>query len=441
MCIRDSICVGFVTASCFLYFGHLDIHAVAPGRIQPTGRSKVVQPLEPGRVVSVAVENGRAVSVGDILLELDPTETGADRESLIRDLESLSAEAARRRVAVEVVRSGRFSSAAIPFDASIGDDIRRRETDALSGELAELSANVASLEAQIDERRATLTRLAASIEARQRLLALTGERVKMRTDLTDIGALSRALVIESLQQHETQMITQVTEQGQLIETEAGLKTLQRKRDETVSHFIVDQTQKLIDAERKADRARQDLVKARSKNDRTVIRAPIAGTVQQLAVTTMGQVVTSGQALLTLVPSNTELEIEAQIANLDIGFVAVGQPVVVKIEAFPFTRYGTLDGRVAKLSNDAVDEREARALSDPNSSIRPQGSSAQPNSAQNLVFPATITLNRWTLDIDGKNISLSPGMAVTVEVLTGQRRAIDYLLAPLREVASKSAKER
>ena len=97
--------------------------------------------------------------------------------------------------------------------------------------------------------------------------------------------------------------------------------------------------------------------------------------------------------------------------------------------------------MTRLSHDAVDERDARTLSDPNSSVRPQGPTAQPNSAQNLVFPATITLDRWTMDIDGKQISLSPGMAVTVEVLTGQRRAIDYLLAPLSEVVSKSAKER
>ncbi len=435
------ICIGFATALCFLYFGKLDIHAVATGRIQPSGRSKVVQPLEAGRVVSIAVDNGRVVAAGDLLLELDPTETGADREALTRDFESYSAESARRKVAADAVSAGRFTAGPVPFGDQVSEEIRRRETAVLRSELSELSANVASLQAQIEERRATRLRLMSSIDARSRLLALTNERVKMRTELTDVGALSRALVIDSLQQHESQMITQASEQGQLAETEAALKTLQKKIEETINHFIVDQTQKLIEAERKSDRASQELIKARSKNDRTAIRAPIAGTVQQLAVTTVGQVVLSGQALLTIVPTNAQLEIEAQIANLDIGFVAVGQPAVVKVEAFPFTRYGTLGGRVVKVSSDAVDEREARALVDPNANSKPQSGTPQSNAGQTLVFPATIALDRWTIDVDGKDISLTPGMAVTIEVLTGQRRAIDYILSPLREVTSRAARER
>ena len=423
--------------------GWLDIHAIAHGRIQPSGRSKVVQPLEPGRVVAIAVENGSRVAAQDVLVELDPTETGADREALARDLDSSRAEMARRHVAIASVRANAFEARAIAFPLGTSDPIRRREESVLMADLAQLTSSRASLLAQRAERIAARERLRASIEAREKLLSLTKERVDMRETLNDKGSLSRALVIDSLQQYESHATTQVSERGQLAEALASLVTLERKLDEVATQFIADHMQKLAEAERKADRLEQELIKAQSKNERAKLRAPISGTVQQLAVTTVGQVVTSGQALMTIVPFDSPIEIEVMIQNKDIGFVEPGQPAAVKIESFPFTRYGTIDGTVLKVSRDAVDEREAGALSDPGSAVKPQATTTAtaPARAQGLVFPATIGLSRRSIKVDGKDIPLSPGMAVSVEIRTGQRRAIDYVLSPLREVAATSGRER
>jgi biotin/lipoyl-binding protein len=109
------ICTAFATALAWSYFGWLDIHAIAHGRIQPSGRSKIVQPLEPGKVIAIAVENGSRVAAGDVLVELDPTETDADREALTRELESTRAEAARRRVAVAAAANDGSGPPAIIF--------------------------------------------------------------------------------------------------------------------------------------------------------------------------------------------------------------------------------------------------------------------------------------------------------------------------------------
>jgi hemolysin D len=129
-----------------------------------------------------------------------------------------------------------------------------------------------------------------------------------------------------------------------------------------------------------------------------------------------------------------------IQNQDIGFVKLGQDAIVKIEAFPFTRYGTITGKIVKVTRDAVDEREAQGL-DP--AARPTGAQSvtAQSKMQNLVFPAVVRIEQRTIDVDGEAISLSPGMSVTVEVLTGSRRALDYVLSPLREVASTTARER
>jgi hemolysin D len=438
------ICIVFATALIWAYLGWLEIYAVATGRIQPNGRSKVVQPLEAGKVVTIAVENGSHVNAGDLLVELDPREAEAERQQQARDLESNRAEVARRRVAIDAACSAGAESATVVFPPGTSEEIQRRESGVLASDLGQLASNRASLIAQKAERAATRDRLRASIAAREKLIALDKERVNMMQTLNQTSSASRAQVIEKLQQYEAQVTAQVGDQGQLGEVEASLTTLDRKLEETTSQFIADQTQKLEDANRRVDFLKGELIKAETREERTRLIAPIAGTIQQLAVTTVGQVVAPAQALMTIVPSDAPIEIEALIQNQDIGFVEPGQQAVVKIESFPFTRFGTVDGTVMKVSRDAVDEREETALTDPKSTARPQVSSmniAQQTTGQNLVFPATISLSRRVIKVDGKEIPLSPGMAVTVEIRTGQRRALDYVLSPLREVTSSAGHER
>lgn len=431
----------FAASLVWSYFGWLEIYAVARGRIQPSGRSKVIQPLDPGRVVGIAIENGSRVEAGDLLIEFDSRETGAEHEEQKRDLESALAEAARRRAGIAAARLAGTRALKVAYAAGTSESIIDRENGVLAADLAQLASNQASLLAQRAEKLAASERLKASIAAREKLIAVDKEHVDMRESLNQTKAASRAQVIETLQQYETQLTAQAGEKGQLLETEAALITIDRKIEETTSQFIADQSQKLAEAERKADHLKGELVKAAAKHERMKLTAPIGGTVQQLAVTTIGQVVSSGQPLMTIVPYGAPIEIEALIENKDIGFVEAGQPAVVKVEAFPFTRYGTVEGNVLKVSRDSVDEREATALNDPKAGARASPSTADIAKTQNLVFPATIGLSKTAISVDGKEIPLSPGMAVTVEILTGKRRALDYILSPLREVASTSAHER
>jgi hemolysin D len=320
-----AICTLFVSALAWSYFGWIDIHAVAQGKIQPSGRSKVVQPLEAGRVVGINVENGSRVNAGDLLLELDRTETSADREAQARDLGAARAEAARRKAAITAALTETFAPQPIKFTDDIEQSIRQREANVMIADLAQLRSSVMSLKAQLAEKLATKERLISTISARQKLIALAQERVSMREQIETRGSGSRALTIEALQQLENYVTTDAGDRGQLLETDAAVYSLTRKMEETVSQFIADQTQKLAEIERKRDRTEQELIKAQSKTDRTQLKSPIDGTVQQLSITTVGQVVTSGQSLLTVVPLEGPIEVEAMIANKDIGFVEPGQP--------------------------------------------------------------------------------------------------------------------
>jgi hemolysin D len=312
----------------------------------------------------------------------------------------------------------------------------------LAADLAQLHSTVASLKAQFAEKQATKERLEATIAAREKLIALDKEHVTMRQQLDSIGGGSRAQTIDALKQYETEITTDTGDRGQLLETQAAMGSLDRKIDEAVTQFVADQSQKLAEVERKRDHLEQDLIKAQSKANHAELKAPISGTVQQLAVSSIGQVVASGQPLLTIVPVDGTIEVEAMIANQDIGFVEPGQPAVVKVDAFPFTRYGTIDGSIAKVSSDAVDERDATELSDASNAARPQESSpGSPARPQNLVFPATIRLAQRTIEVDGRALPLMPGMAVTVEIKTGAQRVITYLLSPLLRFAHDSLHER
>lgn len=437
-----TICALFVGALAWSYFGWMDIYAVAPGKIQPDGGSKVVQPLEAGKVTAIRVENGSRVNAGDVLVELDQTEAAAEREAQARDLEAAKAEAARREAAITAAHSETLEPLPVAFPAGISEAVQRREEGVLAADLVQLRSTVATLKAQLAEKQATKERLTSTIAEREKLIALAKERVAMRQQLDSIGAGSRAQTIEAMEQYETQVTTDTGDRGQLIETDAAMAELDRKMDEAVGQFVAQQSQKLAEIEQKRDHLEEDLIKAQSKASHTVLKAPIAGTVQQLAVSSLGQVVAAGQPLLTIVPADDAIEVKAMIANADIGFVKVGEAAVVKVDAFPFTRYGTISGTIAKVFGDAVDERDATELTDAATAARPQGSDpGSPPKTQNLVFPATVRLAQRFIDIDGQQIALRPGMAVTVEVRTGRRRAIDYLLSPLREVASEAGRER
>src|SRR5579871_2615336 len=144
------ICGIFAAAIAWSYFGRLDIYAVANGKIQLAGRSKVVQPLDPGKVAAVLVQNGSRVNEGDILLELDPTETTADRDKSARELAAAEAEAARRHAAIDQARAGTAATPGpIAFPVGIGEEVRAREQKVLAADLAQLTASVASLQADL----------------------------------------------------------------------------------------------------------------------------------------------------------------------------------------------------------------------------------------------------------------------------------------------------
>ena len=462
-----TICAFFAAALIWSFVGRLDVYAVAPGKIEVAGHAKVLQPLEPGKVAAIHVENGQRVKAGDLLIELDPAEAGADAAAQRAALDANLAEISRREAAIEIasaaLRAGDSEGAQedLPQRAAIAKAAtgardwisfardapaaaRSRESAVLTADLLQLAEALNSLEKQISQKAATRKRLDMSIAYQNTLIDTLTQRVATRQEAIDLKVGTKTNLFDAKEELEHSQSALASDQGQLIETAAAIRELESEATKVVSQFIADNENKRADAERRAEEARQGLVKVEARLRRTRLLAPIDGVVRQLGVTTVGQTVTTGQELVVITPSDAPLEVEALVANLDIGFVKPGQDVVIKVDAFPFTRFGVLHGRIARLSSAAVAESQAkRALADASAPINAanDGAGAVPGETGSFVFPVTVAFDETAMTIGGARVPLAPGMTVAAEIKTGERRAIDYLLSPLAKVASEAMRER
>lgn len=440
-----SICALAVIALAWGVFGWTDIVAVAPGKVQPSGRVRTVQPLETGRVQAILATNGRRVAQGDALVELDSTEAQEDVVMLATARNGARAEILRRDAVIAAARSlesrGAMPAPAIDWPADIPEAIRQREDAVLHADLRNLAGQLATLDAQIVQKRAERSRLIDTIGQQETLIATQQERVDMRTRLLRTDAGTRSGVIDATESLHYQRTVLAGQKGQVVEAERAIETLRAEREKVVGAALADNATRRAEASRQLDEVTPRLAKARLRVERMTLRSPVAGTVQSSAVTTIGQVLTAGQEAMRVVPGDGGLEIEVYLQNKDIGFVREGQVATIKVEAFPFTRYGTLEATVVRVATDAIPDPDARqADGDPTRSgdTRLVGAGQR---VQNLVFPVVLQTTQTAIVAEGKPVPLSPGMSVTAEVKTGHRRLIDYVLSPLTETTSTAARER
>jgi hemolysin D len=231
----------------------------------------------------------------------------------------------------------------------------------------------------------------------------------------------------------------VVQTDRLHEAEAARQGIVEQKSRTDAEFRHSVLDDLTRAQDKANSLAQELVKAEQHMHEQTLTAPVDGVVQQLAVHTVGGVVTPAQTLMVIVPADSHLEIEAMISNQDIGFVHAGQRAEVKVDTFNFTRYGLLHGTVVSVSRDAVEPEAATQTTRGAQEPTQDASHAQQN--HELAYAARISLEQTNMEVDGQPVDLKPGMVVSAEINTGTRRVIDYLLSPLLRYRADSMHER
>ncbi len=410
--------VFIIIALTWSIFGQLDIIAVAQGKIIPSGQVKVVQPYETAVVKRLYVRDGMQVKKGQLLIELDATELGAEQEKVHSSWLDATLAAARARSLLAAVQQKAAVASPIATNEKIpatklGEASRllMSEYQAFRSELLAREAESLHLQAQKATTQETLNKLLA-------LYPLYEQRVADLRPLLEKNYIPKHQFLDQENQRLDTAKEIDVQRRRLTETDTRIAQQREQKDAMAASFVRQTQEQLLQAEQQLSQLQQDGVKLKSRSELLELRAPVDGTVQQLAVHTEGGVVTEAQPLLVVVPANDKLEIDAQVENKDIGFISTGQAAEVKVEAFPFTRYGVLGGKVINVSLDAVADEK-----------------------RGLLYQTRILLDQDWLEVEGKRIQLVPGMSVSVEIKTGSRRVIDYFLSPIKHYKSESIKER
>jgi hemolysin D len=434
--IGATIILLFCAALVWAWWGTIDIVASATGKIVPSGRTKVIQPFETGVVRSIRVQDGQAVKAGDALIELDPTVNAAERDHLRNDLLAEQLNIARLRAALA---AGDDPLADFTPPADSNPALVSAQLQLLQNQVTEYRAKTAALARQQAQKEAEQATTAATIHKLETMIPVIQPRVDIRKTLMDKELGSKLTYFETLQLLVEQQEELSVQKSHLHAAEAAVAAIRETRGQAEAEYRHVLSDDLAKAEQKASGLGQDLIKAEQKTKLQLLTAPVDGVVQQLAIHTVGGVVTPAQSLLVVVPSDSRLEIEAIVSNRDIGFVHAGQEAEIKIDTFNFTRYGLLHGQVLGVSQDAVirdrkeDRSNERGQGTQNNSSEPQG--------QELNYTARISLDRTQMQIDDRMVNLSPGMATTVEIKTGSRTILSYLLSPLLRYRQETLRER
>jgi hemolysin D len=264
----------------------------------------------------------------------------------------------------------------------------------------------------------------------------------IREQLTQKGFVSKSSVLDAKEivQRESGELAQIV--GSSEEARASAETIDAQGRQLVSQFIADNANALGTALAKLAAAKSELSRAEQRLRETTIRAPIDGTLQQLAISSRFQVLSPGQQIATVVPTERQFRVQALLPNQDVGFVKVGQPALLKFSAYPSIVYGTLPGRVSRLSQDAVSGPEAEnAQSDRQGRLGPAaaGASSVDRADLRFVYPMEVVVSEADVRAFGHDIK--PGMSVAVEIVTGSRRLIGLILAPLIETVTAAGHSR
>lgn len=408
--------LAFVTiAIAWASIGHIDVVAAAPGKVIPRGRVKILQAADAGVVTAIHVADGAVVKAGQPLIVLDPTLADADAEQARQSMSVAEIDRARAQALVDAAggRSGEF---VVP--AGTPESLAVNQRALVAARIAEHRTAVNALVQTRQQRQSEMAMVAAEVKKIEEQLPLAEEQLTAYESLDTEGLVPRAKVAEVKERVVGLRQDLVIRREELGKTQASLAEIGSQIAKLENEFRAQSLDALTEADANFRLRAEEVKKAEDRASLTILTSPIDGTVTQLAVHTIGAVVKPADALLAIVPREEELLVEAMVLNKDIGFVQEGQPAEIKLEAFPFTRYGVINGTVESISRDSIE-----------------------NEQLGLVFPALVRLSQSYVTIGDDRIALAAGFAATAEIKTGDRRIIEFLLSPLSRRLQESGRER
>jgi membrane fusion protein, hemolysin D len=408
--------------------GHVNIVASAEGKIIPSSRVKQIQPLEKAVVKKILVSEGQYVDAGQALIELDSTLTQADQQRLSGELQSAGLKlavsdalmallelSAKQQQALEfsslVLTTTTTISTASEYDFILHKRLLWQQWQQYRAQKLTLQSTLAKTQAEQAAIREVISKLEQTlpimVKRTATMKALYSKSYASETDYLELEQ-ERIQQTQDLAAERQRLNQLAAEKNEVQQQIKGLEA------QTSATLLAD----MAESQRQIATLQEELTKASDLNAKQILYSPVSGQVQELAVNTIGGVVIEAQQLMLIVPDEQQLEVEVFLENKDIGFVHEGMLAEIKIHTFPFTKYGIIDGEVSTISDDAtVDEQRG------------------------LIYGMHLLMKTNTIIVNGKEVRLMPGMAVTAEMQTGKRRIIEFFLAPLLRHRQEGLRER
>ena len=407
------VCVIMASMLVWANFAQLDEVSVATGNVVPQGQLKVIQHFEGGIVQKIAVAEGDVVAKGQVLIQLDLAGGGANRNELTVQLDGLTLRRARL--------NGQALGATPVFPAAEAGrrpNLLRSEKQTYGAWTRERKNSLSVQKKQIRQRELEIKQLEAQKKAVAADERLSRERLKMSASLLSQGLIPR---MEHLQLEgeveklagETAVLLQSVPRAR-----AALAEAVARQDEERERFITRSVEQLNTVELQYARVRELLNQASDQELRTEIRSPINGVVKNMRHNTIGGVVRPGEPLMEIVPADGKLVIEAQLNPVDRGYVQKGQRAIVKISTYDFVRYGGLEGVVSRIGADT--------------NVTPAGDS---------YYEVIVETEKSYLGEQKGVLPISPGMQATVDIHTGTRSVLNYLIKPVLKLRHEAFRER
>jgi hemolysin D len=396
--------------------GKVEIVAVAQGKVIPSGRSKVVQPLEAGTIKRIYVRDGQLVQAGEPLIDLDASLQRADLSKIEEATIATQLQLARHRAMLDALEGK--TGTVLRYSGKAPPNTLAAEQAALRAELSDFTAKMGAIDAERVRREAERRSVAELIAKLEATLPIAQARAQDLKKLRQEGYISEHGMLDREQIRIETERDLAFQRSRYQEIEASLAESRQRSVALIAETRRASQSNIVEAENKLTQFREDARKGKRMEQLSRIVAPITGTVQQLAVNTEGGVVTAAQTLMVIVPQSSVPEIEATLENKDIGFVRAGDTVTVKVDTYPYVRFGTLVGEVTSVTQDAIIDQNGAAF-----------------------FSVRVALKDDAIRANGAVLPIAAGMTVSAEIKTGKRRVISFVLDPVTQVSQESLRER
>jgi hemolysin D len=410
-----------VATICWASWAEIDIIATAQGKIVPSGQVKIIQPLETGVVKTIFIKEGQHVKTGDKLIALDNTSSQADVDRLSNEWQGYRDDLARQQqflARLNGATNQTQSTQEANKDVEEHNLLPLNQQLLLANNWQEYQAKQRSYLSEITKIKAEKKAIKINVNRLEKTLPLISEQVESVESLLSDSLVPRHQYLELKREHIEQQEMLNFERANVEQINATIIAAEQSLTAYMAETKRMTWQEINQLTRQSESIKQELTKAQRLSQLRILTAPVDGVVEELVVATIGGIVTPAQELMIIVPNGQQLEVDAGLLNKDIGFVHTRQIAEIKIDSFPFTKYGVIDGQVIDISADAIEHEQL-----------------------GLLFPLKASLNTDQINVNGKWVKLKPGMSVTVEIKTGTRRLMEFLLAPLMRGVSEGARER